>query len=226
MTNSQGVPHLTQATLDFFSNYQDEWESNGNQKDSRVYRLAILRKIIRKIHALRSEYLAQGEVKRAEELEQVEPQINSLIDQPLQGALLSLIQTPPNEQSIVHALPQDLLKAFGAQRFGRLDRRWETAIVAEASVQEWSFWTLEAEVYIDTLEDFHSELGKTLHPNGIILFVEGNLPPKEDRPTPPLWLGKWFVTLKEASPHFELKHLPGLSEVDSIAWKSVLSPSA
>ncbi len=166
------------------------WDRCGTSEERTLLRLACLRDTIHDLHAERSRLLARGQKPEVQVLKTWETKIEELRGKsPLDGNLSDLLNGSQKAKNRTRLLPDSLFSLIQKEKLERHDRRWESAMAAEACVLGWRFWSIEAQVEIPLVEEWSQRLAEQVWPNGLILFVESNGNPAE------LWPGKWILLL-------------------------------
>lgn len=219
---------LLPLSEDRIATYQARWEQSASIEEKTLLRLAILRDLMRELHAEKSRYLASGNREQAQTLRDWEKQASELKNAAsLDGELLELLQgDPASIRKRTRLLPEALFSIVDKEKFERYDRAWESVIAAEAAHQGWRFWTVDAWVRISEAEVWHKALGTQILPHGIVLFAETAPSSETDTHYSELWHGLWTIVMKPRflTPDFRLKQLPGISlEPEPPQWKLLFS---
>jgi hypothetical protein len=223
------------VTPELLAQSAEAWRLCDGVSGSSLLRLAILRDLLRSLHAEKSRCLATGKKNEAQQFRYWEQRIEDLrqgVD--LKGELADLLREGITLRRRTRLIPQGLLAALGAEKLQRYDRKWESEIAAEACALGWKFWTLQSWVSIPLAEDWNRRLGERLWPNGIVLYVE-SLRQSPPGPSEPLWKGQWTVLLQPGyhSPQelsLDFDRWPGapesspLAQSEPPAWKLLFSP--
>jgi len=177
----------------------EKWRDCQDLDTPTLLRLVVLREMIHLLHAEKSRCLACGKRQEAQALRVLEERLEALRDQPtLDGDIRQwCFSDKPIPAGRRHRLvPDNLVTRIGRDKFDRYDRKWESAIAAEAAQAGWGFWTLEAWVEVSQVEPWAALLTQRLWPHGLILFVENACNPSiMER----YWQGRWYVAL---APHY------------------------
>jgi hypothetical protein len=204
------------------------WQDSAGLEETTLLRLALLRDLIRRLHAEKSACMARGQKAESQAFGETEKRLTELrgaatLDAPLDELLL---RTSPIRRR-TRLLPEALHSFIPKDRFDRYDRQWETAIAAEALSQGWRFWMLDAWVRIADAEEWHHQLGEHLHPHGLILFAESAPDALAAHAPPDLWHGQWHIVLKPRflTPDFRVQELSGTSDQPQPPrWRLLYSP--
>jgi len=204
---------------------EGRWRDAEGIEESTLLRLAILRELVRELHAEKSKLLARGARPEAQALKVWEKKIEDLKGAAsFGGTLAEAIRGDLPTRKRTRLLPESLFHFLPKEKLERYDRVWESAIAAEAATLGWRFWSLTAWVQIHQAEEWHRALSDRLIPHGVLLFAEsadavdaaGNL-----------WQGQWLLVLKPrfSTPDFRVRELPGVSlEPAAPLWKLLYSP--
>lgn len=217
------------SAQDLIARSAERWCEYEGLEESTLLRLAILRDLIRLLHAEKSRCLARAMKEEAKTLTLWERQIERVRGMTrLTGQLDDVFQGKIKASKHVRPLPEALFAHIEKEKFERYDRLWEAALAAEAAARSWNFWALEAWVKIAEAADWHKALEALLLPRGIVLFAEMAEPSANAEPSPPdLWHGRWILVLHPnlSEKDFPLHSLPGLSETPAPpAWKPIYPP--
>jgi hypothetical protein len=235
MTTSTAAVSTVNVTPELLAQSAEAWRLCDGVEGASLLRLAILRDLLRSLHAEKSRCLATGKKGEAQQFRHWEQRIEDLrqgVD--LKGELADLLREGVPLRRRTRLIPQALLGVLGAERLQRYDRKWESEIAAEACALSWKFWTLQAWVSIPLAEDWNRRLGERLWPNGVVLYVE-SLKQSPPGPSEPLWKGQWTVLLqpKYRTPDelsLDFDRWPGapeaspLAQAEPPAWKLLFSP--
>jgi len=206
------------------------WGDYEGLEETTLIRLAILRDVIRQLHADKSYCLATGMKSDAANFKAIETQIETLRTLgPLEGPLQDILLGTRKLKKRTRTLPEALYSWIPKEKFDRYDRAWETEIAAEASALGWRFWELGAWVKIHDAEKFHHGLNDRLLPNGVLLFAESAFVNPAEEMKGDSWHGRWLVVLKPRfrTPDFRVLELPGVVlEPSPPVWKPLYSPKA
>lgn len=186
------------------------WRETQASRETRLLRIALLRRFVLAIHARRSGFLAANDSAGADLLARLELFIeSSFARQPLESLTLDeLVQagmksaTPggaeSDQQGLSVTLPKELLQWLDPAKLARKDRRWEKALAVEAFRKGWSFWQWVVDVEIHQIESWASALSDGLWPRGILLYVEtdGFIDVDEANPSLAYWRGRWLMVLE------------------------------
>ncbi|OFZ21958.1 MAG: hypothetical protein A2X94_16000 [Bdellovibrionales bacterium GWB1_55_8] len=200
------------------------WDSCAACSDNSVLRLSLLRDLIGRLHALRSEGLATQNQNLISSIEEVETRIvkmEAARSFPATGKELEnwLTCGLPAEVTPVAPVPNRELpptlveKLGGIKKLNRPDRLWERKLVEEAFRLSWVFWSVVAELPLEIVETWHEDLKKRLWPEGLVLFVEADSNPASDRRN---WRGRWIV-IRRATAQNHISEAP--------EWKLLFPPS-
>ena len=200
------------------------WDSCAACSDNSVLRLSLLRDLIGRLHALRSEGLATQNQNLISSIEEVETRIvkmEAARSFPATGkelenwltcglpAEVTPVAPVPNRE-----LPPTLVEMLGGiKKLNRPDRLWERKLVEEAFRLSWVFWSVVAELPLEIVETWHEDLKKRLWPEGLVLFVEADSNPASDRRN---WRGRWIV-IRRATAQNHISEAP--------EWKLLFPPS-
>jgi hypothetical protein len=212
------------------------WNQTRGLPEQRILRLAILRDLIRSMHAERSRLLALSQPDRADALRMVEPSTEALKFHPLaEASLPELVASRPERlaKPSRSPIPPELEAAAGGEgKFNRYDRQWEAEIAGEACRIGWGFWTMEAWIDIAKAENFHQALNQGLWPRGIVLFVEScsdtSDSPEDAAHSRSIWKGRWLIAHapEQAPPGRSLGDLPGAVRPPRAAdWRLLFAPA-
>ena len=123
---------------------QFRWDECAESPHQTLLRLDLLRGMVRRLHADKSQYLAKGQRDKAHEFKEYELQINSLKQShSLDEDLSLLLKSSSSRKRKTRHLPEALFHIFDRQKFDRYDREWERAITSEALYEGWNLWKLE-----------------------------------------------------------------------------------
>lgn len=220
------------------ASHAERWRHCEGAAEATLLRLAILRDIIRALHAQKSTCLATGRRDLVQELKRWETRLHELRSQfKLEGQadLVSLVEGSDPVRKRTRLLPEALFSSIEREKLERYDRQWELALAAEAAALGWRFWALEAWVEITLVEEWNNRLGEQLWPSGIVLFVESSpvQGPAVDAggKESPLWRGRWIAVVhpRFKSPSeiaLNLAQWPGTppEPPSPPAWKLLFSP--
>jgi hypothetical protein len=232
------------VTPELLAQSAEAWRLCDGVEGSSLLRLAILRDLLRSLHAEKSRCLATGKKAEAQQFRHWEQRIEDLRQGvELKGELTDLLREDPVRKKRTRLIPQALLGVLTQERLQRYDRKWEAEIAAEASLLGWKFWVLRSWVSIPLAEDWNRKLGERLWPNGVVLFVESlqQSTPSDDPARGPagdmsfametLWKGQWTILLqpKYRSPEelsLDFERWPGAPETppEPPEWKLIYSP--
>jgi len=139
------------------------WDSCAACSDNSVLRLSLLRDLIGRLHALRSEGLATQNQNLISSIEEVETRIvkmEAARSFPATGkelenwltcglpAEVTPVAPVPNRE-----LPPTLVEMLGGiKKLNRPDRLWERKLVEEAFRLSWVFWSVVAELPLEIVE--------------------------------------------------------------------------
>jgi hypothetical protein len=201
-TKSTNPPVTTELIPEHLAGSAEAWRLCDGSTGASLLRLAILRELLRSLHAEKSRCLATGKKTEAQQFRQWETRIENLrqgVD--LKGELADLLRDGPIPKKRTRLIPQALLSVLTRERLERYDRKWEAEIAAEACSLGWRFWTLKAWVSIPLAEDWNRRLSERLWPNGVVLFIEAidhpaPGPPADTGPSESLWQGQWTILLQ------------------------------
>jgi hypothetical protein len=185
----------------------ERWKLYGDKPESHLLRLAILRDLIRLIHAEKSRLLAKGLKHNVNTLEKWETQIELAKNSAnLDCSLEDILEAKSELIKQKHAIPDAFFKHIKREKLERHDRAWEYAITAQALSVGWAISQLEAWVPISSAEKWHHALGDFMFPNGIILFAESAANPQDQK-----WKGRWLLVTPPNKAHTppDLNSLPG-----------------
>ncbi len=207
------------------------WDDYEGLEESTLLRLAILRDLMREIHAERSRCLAEGKKADAQAFRDREKAIEDLRKvSPLSGKLPDCLARSSQAKARTRLLPEALFGFLAREKLERYDRAWEATLAAEAAALGWCFWALEAWVDIQQVEKWQEALTGQLIPHGVILFAENSetqAPSDVESGGPVLWHGRWYIVLKSQfrTPHFNVERLPGVSKDPELPqWRMLFSP--
>jgi hypothetical protein len=230
----QGVVSVTPELL---AQSAEAWRLCEGVEGASLLRLAILRDLLRSLHAEKSRCLATGKKAEAQQFRHWEQRIEDLRQcMDLRGELTDLLREGVLRKRRTRLIPQGLFNHLPADKLQRYDRKWETEIAAEACALGWRFWTLQAWVSIPLAEDWNRRLSERLWPNGVVLFVESlKQSGPNDGPSEPLWKGQWTVLLQPkfktpADLPLDFERWPGAPEASPVAqaeppvWKLLFTP--
>jgi hypothetical protein len=186
-------PALQEELEQILLRQSESWNQTAGRPETTLLRLAILREIIRNIHARKSHFLATGRKTISQGLDQRETFLNELRHRTqLEGSLKEYLLGNVSVPGQPRILSDELLASIGKEKLTRHDRQWEAALAAEAAVLGWSFWSLEVWVEITQVEQWNLKLNELLWPRGLVLFVESGA---ATRVSELLWQGRWILTL-------------------------------
>lgn len=205
---------LLQAELqNVIESQEEKWRHCEGQAECTLLRLAILREIMREIHAQKSRSLAKGQRDLSKNLRSWEARLTELRSQPkLEGPLTELVTGKSELRKRTRLLPEALYNAIPREKLERYDRQWEATLAAEACTLGWRFWSLEAWVEITLAEEWHQRLNDQVWPSALVLYTESaESTPPVGRGTarPPstalssdmaVWHGRWILI---ADPRFK-----------------------
>ena len=219
--------------------HSERWRHCEGQPESTLLRLAILRDIVRALHAEKSNYLAKGRKDLTQEIRKWETRLYDLRNEAkIEGELLQLISGDGPLRKRTRLLPEALFTSIERDKLDRYDRQWEHALAAEASTLGWRFWALEAWVEITLVEEWNARLSEQLWPTGVVLFVESSSTNSPKTPPPsamelecPIWRGRWILVVhpqfkNPAEIALNLAQWPGTpcEPPSPPAWKLLFSP--
>ncbi|MGE0614720.1 MAG: hypothetical protein AB7P04_03690, partial [Bacteriovoracia bacterium] len=187
------------------------WDDSAALAECSLLRLVILRDLYRYLHAERSKVLVEGSKKSVDDIRALQTSLEELRGQDLRGLSLSdvISRAKAGKPLDTPRRPAaELLQKIEREKLERYDRKWESALAAEAFHCGWGFWHLDAWVKVSTAEAFHGHLSRSLWPKGIVLFVEASPGNSLDKTDEPIWKGRWVCTL---SPQKDPKATPLLS---------------
>jgi hypothetical protein len=165
---------LPQGCSEIFAQAAEHWRHCEGLEEATLLRLAILRDLIRELHAQKSRNLASGKKLEAQGLKVWELRVEDLRgSSKLEGDLMELLSDPAKKpKTRTRLLPEALFTNFSREKLERYDRQWEASLAAEAAQMGWHFWILDAWIDISGVEDWNQKLTEKLWPHGIILFSE------------------------------------------------------
>ncbi len=176
-----------------FKSLQKRWKIAHDSAQSRLLQLSLLRELAIHIHFKKSSSLATGCQDDARLLEQLELQVIACRNlKKFPPSLLELLEKESLAVSPASKteLPRPLFKWISREKWDRFDRRWESAIAAEALRASWRIWSIEASVAIRSVEKWDQSLRKKLWPKAIVLFMEFAGTQKNQ------WVGRWYVAAR------------------------------
>ena len=181
----------------------DKWQDSEGLPQMNLIRLGLLRETLQNLHSEKSRCLAEGRKQAAQAIRSWEQKIEELKDLPLLGNLMELVQSSPlpstTQLKRKRLLPEALYNRMDREKLERYDRKWESAIAAEAISLNWHFWVLDSWVHIPFLEEWNKTLTEKLWPHGLILFTETSVADhaeivQEDEDSA-FWRGSWMTVL-------------------------------
>jgi hypothetical protein len=194
-----GLSQVNEEFQNIIGGHGERWRHTEGQPESTLLRLAVLRDIVRSLHAQKSRCLASGRRDLSQALRGWEQRLHELRNQAkLEGELTELVTGSTPIKKRTRLLPEALYAAIDREKLERYDRQWEAVLAAEAASLGWRFWALEAWVEITLVEDWNRALNEQLWPSGLVLFVESS---GVQAPAPatdqefPLWRGRWLLVV-------------------------------
>ncbi len=178
----------------------ERWMDCDSYKEAHLLRMALLRELMRSIHAEKSRLLATGLKADAHDLKLWENQIEALRESSsLTGELMHLLENSDTLRKKSLVLPESLFKTIERDKLMRYDRKWEATLASLAFYFQWRLWKVEAWVEISQIEEWDKTLSSRLWPHGIILFTESakleEVKTVEEIDNQLIWKGQWFVLL-------------------------------
>ena len=224
-------PILDQIPEDALSRIRQRWDNSASLNTPTLIRLAMLRDLVRTIHASKSQFLAEGKRDKVLNIKLLEARIEDLKNSAvLEGTLSDLLRADYVVKKRTRVLPEALFLSMDREKLTRYDRTWEAVIASEAVDQGWCFWNLNIWVEMGQVEEFHHALSERLTPHGIVLFTESAADAGKPSAVPPrdsLWLGRWWILLesKYRTPEFGVSTMPGVSSQPALPhWKLFFTP--
>jgi hypothetical protein len=215
----------------------ERWRLAGGVPESDLLRLSIARDLMHALHAQKSRFLAQGQRDQASTLRDYEAKMEEIrTSAPLSAGLEEIFAGTAKLKKRTRILPEPLFSVLEREKLERYDRTWEAALASESCHLGWSFWSLEARLDIQKIEEWNRRLAQRLWPGGIVLFVESiSLDPVRTTPesgsaeksNSTSWLGRWITLMHprfQAAPTLlsEVNEWPGTRA--PIAWKLLFFP--
>ncbi|HTL11904.1 MAG TPA: hypothetical protein VL588_05425, partial [Bdellovibrionota bacterium] len=156
---------MSHHAAELLAGAQPLWtEAAAYDEARRLLRLALLRDLVRTLHAERSRLMALRQPDRAETLKKLEPILERLRTCELDSFDLAGLVNGDEPQNPLKEEPQDprLDRILGEGKLDRYDRAWEAAMAVEALKRGWLFWALDTQVEVPKAEAFHLGLGQRL----------------------------------------------------------------
>ncbi len=165
---------MPQGCSELFAQAAEHWRHCEGLEEATLLRLAILRDLMRQLHAEKSRTLATGRKGDAQGLKVWELRVEDLRGSSrLEGELMELLLDPAKKpKTRTRLLPEALFTTLAREKLERYDRQWEASIAAEAAQMGWQFWILDAWIDISNVEEWNQKLSEKLWPHGVVLFAE------------------------------------------------------
>jgi hypothetical protein len=198
------LPPLKEGLRTVIESQAERWRHCEGQPECTLLRLAILRELMRELHAQKSRSLATGKRDQVQNLRAWENRLVELRGHTrLEGDLIELITGNAEGRKRTRLLPEALFANIAREKLERYDRVWESTLAAEACALGWQFWSLEAWIEITLAEEWNRKLNDQLWPSALVLFAESA---ESGPPKPPshqhvaIWRGRWILA---ANPRFK-----------------------
>ena len=218
--------------LDLLTLATDRWRLCESADTPTVVKLALLRDLVRSIHALKSRSLGKGNRTEAQSLKHWEAKIEDLrLAHSLEGELDQVLNREAESRKKTRIVPQALYNSLEKEKLERYDRQWELAIAAEAISSGWRLWTLEVWVEIAVVEAWEKKLADMIWPQGVLLFAEA-VPAAQsaDVTSSSHWHGRWYVAfhpqITAGESVVKAQNLPGSAGPGPTRWKVLFSPKS
>jgi hypothetical protein len=203
MSSSAAAGKIPQSISELIAQASEHWRHCEGLEEATLLRLAILRDLMRQLHAEKSRSLAQGSKTEAQSLKVWELRIEDLRGSlRLEGELMELLSDPAKKpKTRKRLLPEALFTTLAREKLERYDRQWEASLAAEAAQMGWQFWILDAWIDISSVEDWNQKLNEKLWPHGVVLFADnasdtgGSISTGEGEGAVNFWHGRWFVLM-------------------------------